>query len=119
MAKPVITVISMSLLTLILLVSLLVWISKPLGVAHVRWQAPAEFEDSTSLHSSEIEEYEIYWSNEDQTVKGQAKVPGSEFSYQITGLTLEKFEISIIARSIYGTKSAQAKVSVLVKAEKS
>lgn len=118
MAKPVITVISMSLFTMLLLIGLFIWLAHPSGTVNVRWQTPNKFDDSSDLHSREIEEYRIYWSNQSQTVNGHVSVPGNVYSYRISGLTLEEYEISVVAKSIYGTASERAKITLMVKPEK-
>lgn len=115
MIKSVITVISLFLITLTILINLLIWVLKPTGSAVIHWKAPIKFDDFSLLQSSEIENYIIQWSNKDQTNQGTITVPGNIFSYRIMELTAEKYDISVIAISIYGTQSEEAQTSILVK----
>ena len=115
MIKPVIIVISLFLITLTILIILLTGILKPTGIAVIYWQAPIKFDDFSLLKSSEIENYRIQWSNKDLTNHGAITVPRNIFSYRITELTAEKYDISVTANSIYGTQSKEAKTSIMIK----
>lgn len=102
-------------MTLIILINLLNWALKPTGTAMVRWQAPSKFNDLSLLESSEIESYKVQWSNIKQTTQGVITVPGNIFSYRIMELSADKYNISVTANSIYGTRSEESKTSILVK----